>query len=188
MTPAAPNTVLDLNSAAPPAPLMGTIVQEVAVTIDKVPIQRGPFVGLAVHLHNGTNSPLMFDGDRARVTVGGQVVTAISDAVLEAATGAPPTARQEARIGIANAITVGMASTIQDAKREKGPILPRYGVDQMRREATLERFGTRILFPGDDTQGIVFFKGNCKLDAAQLELPVVTFPDMLVRGYLTGSR
>src|SRR6185437_9575030 len=146
------------NEPAPPPPLMGTITQEVALTIDRQQIQRGPFVGLVLHLHNGTNSPLMFDGNRARITVAGQCVDAVTDAALEAVVAPPPTIADDAKVAIADAVTVGAYSAVRDEIKERGPILPRYGSDQMRREATLERFGTRILWPGDDTQGIVFFR------------------------------
>jgi hypothetical protein len=180
------NATPTLNEAAPPPPLMGTITQEVALTIDKQQIQRGPFVGLVLHLHNGTNSPLMFDGNRARITVGGQCVDAVSDAALEAVAAPPYTIAGDLKVGLADAVTIGVYSALRDEIKQRGPILPRYGTDQMRREATLERFGTRILWPGDETQGIVFFRTSSKLDNTNVQLPVVTFPSMEIRGYLTG--
>jgi hypothetical protein len=170
-------------------PLMGVITQQVSVTVGKQPIRRGPFSGLLVHLHNGTNSPLMFDGDRARVRIGSdQLVPAVSDATLEATVAPPPSKRHEWRVGLDNAFTLGWSSTIFEEWLERGPVLPRFGDDQLRREATLERFGLRILWPGDETQGIVFFATPDSLETGKLELPVATFPSMEIRGYLTGLR
>lgn len=167
---------------------MGTITQEVSFTIDKQEVRRGPFSGLVVHVHNGTNSPLVFDADRAFITVSDRKIAPITDAELELMVTRPPSHLTEARMGVEDFATVGLVSTIEDELRSRGPILPRYGADQMRREATRERFGLRILWPGDETQGIIFFRTSTSLTGGQLQLPVVTFPTMEVRGYLTSVK
>jgi hypothetical protein len=189
-TAGAPETtnVLDLNAQAPTPPLMGTITQEVALTIDKQPVQRGEYRGLILHLHNGTNSPLMFDGDRAYIEVNGKHIAAAADAPIEESTCPAQTIAQQTLFAAETAVTVGLLPTIHDARIGRGPILPRYGCDQKRRVATAERFGKRILWPGDDTQGIVYFQTEDDLSKGVVQLPVVTFPNMDIRGYLTAVR
>ncbi len=178
-----------LNPAAPPPPpLMGTITQEVAVTINQQEVRRGPFTGLVVHVKNGTNSPFIFDGDHAFITINGNKIDPITDADLELMVARPTSHWEEAKLGLLAFATVGVAPTIKDELRSRGPVLPRYGADQMRREATGERFAMRILWPGEDTQGIIFFKTSQHLSGGQLQLPVVTFPTMEVRGYVSPAR
>lgn len=183
-TAGAPETANGLSPTTPP-PLMGTITQEVAFTLDKQEVRRGPFTGVVVHLHNGTDSPLVFDGDRAIYCVGAKKIAAVTDAALELMVAQPPGHWLEAKIGLIDFATVGWFSTISDEIRSRGPILPRYGADQMRRESTSERFGMRIMWPGEDTEGIIFFRTDASLSGGQMQLPVVTFPSMEIRGYLT---
>src|SRR5438105_8769831 len=111
-------------------------------------------MGLLLHLHNGTNSPLAFDGNRAFIKLDGQTVTAVSDDTIAATTCPANRAIDQAVIATEAFASIGTIPTIHDHKVQKGPVLGRYGCDEKRRLATAQRFGTRILWPGDDTQGI----------------------------------
>lgn len=167
---------------------MGTIVQDVAFKVDKQEVLKKPFVGLKLHVHNGSNSPIVFDGDRARFKAGNRVVEAISDAKLEAAV-APGfgVGKHQGRKFIANVATVSFASMVGDETIERGPVLARFGSDEKRREANASRFGLRVLWPGDDTDGTVYFPSHNELGGGEVELPVVTFPDKEIRGYLSAT-
>ena len=176
------------NTKTPPPPSMDTIKEKVPVTIAKDSVERGPYVGLTVHLKNGTDAPLVFDGNRARVNASGKQLEVASDEALEKVAAPGPSVWRDTKITVADAVTVGAVSAIRDYRIERGPILARYGTDQMRREVTLERFGARILWPGEETDGIVYVADDAKPDAVTVELPVVTFPQLEIRGYISSTK
>jgi hypothetical protein len=73
-----------------------------------------------------------------------------------------------------SAALVGAVQTIQDAARQEGPILGRYGQDEARRRNETSSFGKRIVWPGDTSEGVIYFGATPSLQSASLTLPVNT--------------
>ncbi len=94
---------------------------------------------------------------------------------------------QETSAAVVAGVTIGAYPTVRDIVNQKGPILNRYGADEKRRENVAARFGKRILWPGDISEGIVFVKENQKIQGASVEMPVGTFPDMKLIGSVQSN-
>jgi hypothetical protein len=85
------------------------------------------------------------------------------------------------------AVTVGAVPTISDIKNAKRPVLDRYGHDEERRSVEASRFGRRILWPHQKTQGIVFFETDDPLGSARIDIPATTLFDQKDTGILSSS-
>ncbi|QQR57443.1 MAG: hypothetical protein IPG59_21085 [Candidatus Melainabacteria bacterium] len=94
---------------------------------------------------------------------------------------------KETNAAVVAGVTIGAYPTIRDLKNQKGPILERYGSDEQRRENISERFGKRVLWPGDISQGLVFVREGEKIAGASVEMPVGTFPEMKIIGPIHSS-
>jgi len=153
--------------------LMGTKLQW---SVQRSDTMLGGLSGLQVIVINDTNRPLIVDGDNIKATVGNTNYLCVSVAELQASilpsqTTAAKLHRTVSRI-VPAAVTVGLEPTIKDVIISKRPVLQRYGTDENRREAEATRFGKRILWPHEKTQGIVYFKTCDSLTGAKIEIPV----------------
>jgi hypothetical protein len=75
------------------------------------------------------------------------------------------------------ALTVGAIPTAQTIIVEHGPILKRYEWDESRREHEESRFGKRLLYPGDKSDGTIYFQDGVSFDQKSLVIPVKSFYD-----------
>ena len=75
------------------------------------------------------------------------------------------------------AVSVGIVQTAETMKREAGPIENRYEYDHARQKNEESRFGRRLVYPGDSTDGQIYFDSNVPLEDAVLELPIKLFYD-----------
>lgn len=161
----------------PPEPLTA-VISNVEMTTGSQEIIFGKYHGLQVNVSNGTDRPLLFDGDSATLRLSGSTIKTITIRQTDLTVCPIPTAKDEVIAVARAAITVGAAPAIRDHKLQAGPILQRYGCDEKRREDEETRFGKRILWPGDSCSGIVFFQTDRSLRGGIIELPVQSLADM----------
>jgi hypothetical protein len=75
------------------------------------------------------------------------------------------------------AVFVGAVQTAETLKKQYGPINKRYEWDEERRENEESRFGKRLLYPGDSTDGNIYFRAGTELSGNTLTMPVKSFYD-----------
>jgi hypothetical protein len=168
-----------ISTAANPAPLSGNItagidLSALQTTVERQKISPPGLQSFRVSVKNGTKAALILNGDRARMSAAVER-PANAKEVLEQVWPTPTPPRQVGAI-VMDMLTTGMFSAVRDAKIQKGPVLGRYGRDQARRAVESMRFGRRILWPGDDTSGTIYFDASANLDPNSLEMPVSRWP------------
>lgn len=180
--PIAPKNEIDplldpiLSTSAPPS-LSATLTSE-EVTANATVSGDGTIVDLCVN-NNGKRT-LLIDGNRA-VAKPASIPALSRNQVIK-----PPLRQQvtsdlkEAGMSIA---TDGVSGDIEDAVRHAHSPLY-YGADQNRRKLAEERFGPRILFPGDSCKGRVWLSKQLTLPV-DLVLPVLNQPEGQDVGLLT---
>lgn len=167
----------------PPPPTNEQLKEVIRFTSTPAPISRKPdLVGIKVQVQNNSDTPLLFDGDKAVLHTAGQNIPAIAS--VEKKFSMKQAFGKETSAAVVAGVTIGAYPTIRDLKNQKGPILKRYGEDEQRRENLSERFGKRILWPGDISEGVIFVREGEKIDGAWVEMPVGTFPEMKLIGSL----
>jgi hypothetical protein len=177
-----------LGSQAANQPLQA-VVGAVELSVGSVPVEVGPYIGVKIRVQNNTNSPLLLDGDRAALEKGSSTMNCVTNAKVEYSADPPESKAQIAKNGLAAAVTVGAALAIHDQMVENGPILGRFGGDERRREASAERFGKRIVWTGDSTEGVIFFPTSDvnDINGGNVKVPVCTFPSLDIRGYVSTT-
>lgn len=165
----------------PEPPTRDQLREQIRFTSTQAPVSREPdLVGIKVQVQNNSNTPLLFDGDKAVLHVAGQNIPAIAS--VEKKITMKQAFIKETNAAVVAGVTIGAYPTIRDLKNQKGPILKRYGSDEQRRENLAERFGKRILWPGDISEGVIFVREGEKIAGASVEMPVGTFPEMKLIG------
>lgn len=179
----ATNTPLGKDKTPAP-PSLEQLRALVKFTAQPLPVSRNEvdLVGIKILVQNNTDSTLMFDGDKAVLHIAGQNIPAALS--VEKKTSMGKAFIKETNAAVVAGVTIGAYPTIRDIRNQKGPILERYGADEKRRENVADRFGKRVLWPGDISEGIVFVKATKEkqIAGAQVEMPVGTFPDMKLIG------
>ncbi len=170
----------------PPPPGLDELRQLVQFSAASEPVKREPnLVGIKIQVQNNSQAPLMFDGEKAVLHAAGQNIPALG--TVEKKISMKQAFVKETNAAVVAGVTIGAYPTIRDLKNQKGPILERYGSDEQRRENVSERFGKRILWPGDLSQGVVFVREGEKISGATVEMPVSTFPEMKIIGPIQSS-
>lgn len=182
----ATNTPLGRDKTPEP-PTKDQLREQIRFTSTQTPVSREPdLVGIKIQVQNNSNSPLLFDGDKAVLHVAGQNIPAIAS--VEKRITMKQAFIKETNAAVVAGVTIGAYPTIRDIKNQKGPILKRYGSDEQRRENIAERFGKRILWPGDVSEGLIFVHEGEKIAGASVEMPVGTFPEMKLIGPIQSTQ
>ncbi|HEY9684972.1 MAG TPA: hypothetical protein V6C86_25570 [Oculatellaceae cyanobacterium] len=166
------------------APLSATIGSDIILIVSQATPFNPQFKALDVKIENRSDSTLVMDGDRAYVSALDAHATQIpclAQRDLDAV-GRPPTTMKE-KIAkdtadtIGAALTVGAIPTAKGVITEHGPIRKRYEWDEQRREREESRLGQRLLYPGDKTEGLIYFRATDSLNKKTLTIPVKSFYD-----------
>jgi hypothetical protein len=162
-------------------PLKAYINAGLTLQVDQRNIAFEHLSGVQITVNNQTGRPLMVDGSKATVTNSGAKLTAIPVTVLQKAV-MPKTGLEHAIASIGTtivpaAVTIGAALAVKDEIKFRKPILERYGPDEQRREVESTRFGRRIIWPGQKTQGILYFQTEDSLTSSHIEIPATTLFD-----------
>jgi hypothetical protein len=165
-------------------PLSATVGRDIDLTVERAPAFTGRFVALSVKVENKSDKTLVVDGDRASLSSDDTRVASVA-CLMQAnvdAIGKPPTTAKakiatDFKSTVEAALTVGAIPTAQTIIVEHGPILKRYEWDESRREHEETRFGKRLLYPGDKSDGMIYFTDGISFDKKSLVIPVKSFYD-----------
>jgi len=146
-------------------------------------------------VENRTAIPIIVDGDHA--VLGDGAAASVQNKCASQgdidAIGRPPTTMKQKFVSnlkatIVGAATIGGEQMYEGFKSERKPVPQRYAWDEERKEHEEGRLGERVLYPGDSTQGNVYFP----LQAAQpagmiLSMPVKSFYNAANKAMLSGK-
>jgi hypothetical protein len=174
------------------APLSSVISANAEMVIDKEEVLIGGLRGLSIEARNNTDRPLIFYGDKAVATINGAHLAAAPLIVLDNIAAPVKNRRQivkgEIRDSVLAGGTIGGIPTALDEMRQEGPVLGRYGHDELRREDEISRFGKRIVWPGNSTKGVIYFASIAPITGAVIELPVSSLYDTTDSASITRAR
>jgi hypothetical protein len=173
-----------------PPPLQAFVGQSLTLTLKHSDIVLDDLQGVSVLVVNDTNRPLVLDGDNARA-IGASASYKCAPLVTVQKSVLPIRGGRAMAKGVFTkvlpaAATVGLEPTVKDAIRMKKPVRMRYGPDEMRRMAEASRFGSRIVWPHQKTNGIVYFDAGVPLSGVKIEIPVQTLFDPADKTLLSG--
>jgi len=178
-------------SGQAPQPLQSFVGQTLKISVDHSKIDFRKLAGIKITVINDTTRPLVIDGKEAKAIVGTKTYQNVSLPVLQKKV--LPRKGLEANAGrfvtdvVPATVTVGATPTVEDYIRLEKPIRKRYGSDQRRRSAEITRFGERILWPHQETQGILYFQTSEDLSKAKIQIPAHTLFDAPDKAILEGS-
>lgn len=189
MTPAVPLTPAesgvsdDIDSFLSPRKVAPVSMKDVisgglSASIEDAGLAARPFVAVMVKVTNRSQATVEVLGDESVVRRAGGDEKCLPMERIEAAIDLPDSPRhkylKDLSAAVQAATTVGAAPAIKDRAVQRGSVRGRYGHDEKRREKLFSRFGKRVLYPGDSTEGAIFFAG--KLPAgATIDVPVRDF-------------
>lgn len=179
------------DKSKPAAPIAGYIGMTLKIDVDRKEIKFKNLHGLAVTVSNDTNRPLVISGDEAIARAGNKAykcapLTAVQLAVNPENNLGRVAVDMVTKVAPA-AASVGAVPTVEDLYKYSKPPLSRYGKDQERRVVESSRFGKRILWPHEKTQGIIYFDNKATLGKTTIEIPVATLFDKKDSGLLVSS-
>ncbi|PWT96511.1 MAG: hypothetical protein C5B53_09530 [Candidatus Melainabacteria bacterium] len=178
-------------SAPQPAPLKAFVGQSLTITVERSDICLEKLQGVMVSVVNETSRPLVLDGDNAEAIGDGAnykcaPLLTIQRSVLPDRSGKAMAKGFFTKV-LPAAATVGLVPTIEDISTMKKPIRLRYGPDELRRLAEASRFGSRILWPHQKTNGIVYFDSAQNLTGTKITIPVQTLFDASDKSVLSAT-
>jgi hypothetical protein len=163
-------------------PLRAFIGQSLTMKVEDSTINIGNMHGIMISVVNDTSRPLVFNGDAATAKNGDQKYTCASLEVLQKSV----LPKHDAKTLTAEvftkllpaAISVGLVPTIEDVQLIRKPIRERYGPDERRRLMEASRFGKRILWPHQETKGVIYFADVDDLTGCKIDIAVHTLFDI----------
>jgi len=180
------------SASAPVQPLTAFIGMTIKLDVNRKEIKFEDLHGLVITVSNDTNRPLVLDGDNVTAKLADHAYKSASLTALQLAVN-PEHGIGRVPLDLITkvapaAATIGAYPTVADIyKYAAKPTIERYGTDEERREAEASRFGRRILWPHEKTQGIVYFQTKDSLDNSKIEMPVTTLFDRKDTGTLISS-
>ena len=147
--------------------------------------------GLKIQVKNQSDRALLFGGDKATAKIGETEFSCMDIRDFDELFATPPAFASSWSIGagqtLKSALTVGTWQAGGDIfKSSRGGIL-QYGKDEERRQDDENRFGQRVLWPGETSSGVLLFRCEQPLAAAKVTLPVSSFFNSKERSFISGS-
>jgi hypothetical protein len=174
-----------------PARLSSLVGNALKLTVLRSDVTFERFRGILISVTNGTNRPLVVDGDQATAVLDGHTVKCAPVATIQQSIVAPRRVSTEfdelLKLALPAALTIGAAPTIRDIKQSQRPVLERYGPDELRRKIEFTRFGRRILWTNQKVEGILYFESDEALKNAQIVIPTTTLFDNKDTSKLTST-
>lgn len=165
----APETQLDLKGP------VGTILSVSNQFINNKPCRN--CTAVKVKVQNFTQNPIIVDGERAQAQRSGSAVRSMSEDDAMHGSGGQFSGKQKALLAATFAGTLGfMEPILQDHYTTSKTDFPvSYGLNETRRRLEDRRLSRRIVLPGEDTEGVIYFAGdNFKFDS--IKIPLLTYP------------
>jgi hypothetical protein len=173
---------LSKGAAEATEPLRAFIGQSLTLKVENSNIRIGNMQGVMITVINDTSRALVFDGDNAKALKAEQVyicapITALQKSVLPKHGTKATTAAVFTKL-IPAAVSVGLVPTVKDISQIRKPVSQRYGPDERRRLMEASRFGKRILWPHQQTRGVIYFQNADNLAGSKIEIAVHTLFDV----------
>lgn len=172
-------TSLDLLLEAPKnsGPRLAEISREqVLLKIDARDVPANRWKGVHVQIINNTKHSIVCDGDNAAISSDNARISALSMNTIASTIVAPDNPGRgliSKTAGTARAaVTIGGAQAVHGQIQQWGPVLDRYGWDEKRREVQVNRLGKRALYPGECTEGNIFFAKRLPVGAITVQVPI----------------
>jgi hypothetical protein len=168
---------IDVTKDEEPKPVpLTNLLGSLTVSSQTFEVYLKNLVGLELTVHNGTDRPLVVDAEKCIAELSEVKFHSVGAEQIDYAVRHPHSLAtgielKAARITVA-AVSIGAYQTITDFFVQAGPVLKRYGVDEKRREIEERAFGSRVVWPGETSSGIVYFPGDTSLRGAMLNIPV----------------
>ncbi len=164
-----------------PKPLQDFVGNTLTLSLEQSDIILDGLRGMMITVTNDTSRPLVVDGDSTKATSGGHNYSSAPVSVVQKSV-LPSNAAVAKVFRLTQGITegglsIGAIPTVKDYITMKKPIRKRYGPDEHRRLVEASRFGKRILWPHQKTDGVLYFKTHDTFTGAKLEIPVHTLFD-----------
>jgi hypothetical protein len=179
------------NSQQTPVPLATLVGNALKLKVLRSDVTFEKFRGILISVTNGTNRPLVVDGDQATAVLSGKTIKCATIANIQQSIIAPHKTSKDFEelltLALPAALSVGAIPTIRDIKESQRPVLQRYGPDELRRKIEFTRFGRRILWTNQKVEGILYFETDEELKAAQIVIPTTTLFDTKDTSKLTST-
>jgi hypothetical protein len=168
--------VVEPAQSAEPLPLKEVVAKVEFVVEPEELVVKGK-QGVRIKVKNNCDRALIFNGEMATAKIGETKVNCMDNQDFDEMFASPATFASNWSIGfgstVSDALSIGSWQTVNDMLKSKS--FKRYGKDEERRQQDEERFGQRILWPGDSSSGYIFFPAEQSLSGAELTLPVSSF-------------
>lgn len=143
------------------------------------PLPSGRKLDLTVvvlSVRNNTSAPIIVDGDTAIISSSGAPLQALPEYIVVKRTHPFFTTSQKIQLGIITFATLGLATEIAGERMtNKTSPSARFGVYETMRRIEDVRFGKRVVLPGEETRGLVFFDDAVQA-TGNMSIPLRTFP------------
>jgi hypothetical protein len=178
-------------STQPTQPLKSFVGSTLTLRIERSDIRFDRLGGVVVSVSNETDRPLIINGEKAQVSLGGKTLDAVPIGTLQTIV-IPPYKADKVFEDILTKIvpaaaTIGVYPTSKDIILQSKPVLQRYGKDELRRRVESSRFGRRVLWPRTKTRGVLYFDTHDSLTGVQVQIPCTTLFDLTDAATLTSS-
>ncbi len=175
-------------AAVPLAPL-ANVLDKIELSALSAPAPVKGMLAVKVVVRNNTDRPLNFEGDLATLSIGASNLSSAPMLEVEKRIKQPDNPHgyflRSMENTVTAATTVGAVQTVDGQVRLTGPIQQRYGWDNIRRIDRQSMFAKRVLWPGDSTEGNLFFLGTASASGAALKIPVCAFYDRADKQLIT---
>ncbi len=137
--------------------------------------------GLRIKVTNNSDRPVLFDGEKASAKTLVTEYKCVDIDTFDELNMVPPTFRStlsaDAGSAVAPKLPVATKSGKLSLLDSNKSVLPSLDKDMQRKQSEQERFGQRILWPGDSSEGIILFPAEESLVGAVVSLPICSFFD-----------
>jgi hypothetical protein len=152
------------------------------------PLPSGRKVDVTIILlsvRNNTAHPIIVDGESAIISSSGAPLPALPENIVVKRTHPFFTTSQKVQLTLITGLTLGLATVIAGERMtNKTSPSARFGVYETMRRIEDVRFGTRVVLPGEESKGLVFFDQSVQ-PAGNVSIPIRAFPSNQDSGRLS---
>ena len=142
-------------------------------------------VGVRVKIQNQSANALILDGERAQAIKSGAALKSLSEDDAMHLSGYKFSEKQKKLLAATFVGTLGFWEPILQDKfsTSKTDFPISYGLNENRRRLEDRRLSRRIILPGEDTEGVIYFPGET-ISFDTISIPILTFPVGVPNGTL----
>lgn len=152
------------------------------------PLPSGRKLNVTVILlcvRNNTDRAIIVDGDQAIISATGAPLQALPENIVVKRTHPFFTKSQKIQLALITGLTLGLATVIAGERMtNKTSPSARFGVYETMRRIEDVRFGNRVVLPGEESKGLVFFDESVAPQGS-VSIPIRAFPSNADSGRLS---